>query len=65
MPGSFLQARSSTINLLTRQMSVEHPDTSRQETLQTLVSFLIRLALDEKVSLDWLLLGKGPMHRRR
>lgn len=29
------------------------------------MDFLIRLAVRENVSLDWLLLGKGRMHRPR
>ncbi len=28
-------------------------------------NFLITLALKERISLDWLLLGRGPMKRRR
>ena len=49
-----------------QDLGVYQQNVNRYEHGQTPhVDFLIRLALDEKVSLDWLLLGKGPMHRRR
>ena len=49
-----------------RDLGVFRPNVNGYESGTTPhVDFLITLALKEGISLDWLLLGKGPMRRGR
>jgi transcriptional regulator with XRE-family HTH domain len=48
-----------------RDLGVFQQNVNRYESGTTPhADFLIQLSLKENVSLDWLLLGKGRMHRR-
>jgi transcriptional regulator with XRE-family HTH domain len=48
-----------------RDLGVFQQNVNRYESGTTPhVDFLITLALKEKVSMDWLLVGKGPMKKR-
>ena len=48
-----------------RELGVFQQNVNRYESGTTPhVDFLLTLALQENVSLDWLLLGKGRKHRR-
>lgn len=49
-----------------RELGVFQQNVNRYEAGTTPhADFLIQLAVKENVSLDWLLLGKGRMHRSR
>ncbi len=49
-----------------RDLGVFQQNVNRYENGTTPhTDFLIQLALKEKVSIDWLLIGKGAMRRRR
>lgn len=49
-----------------RELGVFQQNVNRYENGTTPhMDFLLRLATKEQVSLDWLLLGKGRMHRSR
>lgn len=49
-----------------RELGVFQQNVNRYESGTTPhTNFLIQLAIKENISIDWLLLGKGRMHRTR
>ena len=65
LPGRLAQIRADrSQRQFARDLGVFQQNVNRYENGTTPhADFLIRLALKEKISLDWLLLGKGRMRR--
>jgi transcriptional regulator with XRE-family HTH domain len=67
LPGRIAQVRGNrSQRQFARDLGVFQQNVNRYESGTTPHSdFLITLALKEKISIDWLLLGKGRMKRSR
>ncbi|MBW1685986.1 MAG: helix-turn-helix domain-containing protein [Deltaproteobacteria bacterium] len=67
LPGRIAQVRGDrSQRQFARDLGVFQQNVNRYESGTTPHSdFLITLALKEKISIDWLLLGKGRMKRNR
>ncbi len=67
LPGRIAQVRDDrSQRQFARDLGVFQQNVNRYESGTTPHSdFLITLALKEKISIDWLLLGKGRMKRNR